>query len=400
MTFIVQIAWALVLVWLLGAALTLFVLVRQKFLQPTNNTTLIKADAPLVSILIPARNEEGRVLDECVRSILAQDYGRFEVVAIDDRSTDATIHILRALARDNHRLQVIQGGELLEGWLGKPNALRQGFEASRGEWVLTTDADVIFHPAALRTAIDYALRHGCDAVSLVPDFEAHSFWERVFIPTWVWGMLILFPLDLINRRKSRVGIGFGAFTLIKRTALERLGGFRVVRAEVIEDVRLAEKLKQSGAYLRVEYARDLLRTRMYTSFGEMWESATKNFFAAMKFSLPLALAYLVWTFAVGIFPAILLFVSAALVLLGFDAGGAWRQVLLPSLVAWALQVSMFALICIRFRVPVLYALTGPLGFGVACAVLIDSTFGVLTGRGVTWKGRKIYGRSGVRPPRA
>lgn len=399
MTSIVYLAWLLAIVWLVGAALTLVALARQKFLQPTSNTRLTDTDAPLVSILLPARNEEHRILSECVRSVLAQDYERFELLTIDDRSTDATLHILRELARDDARLRVIQGRELPEGWLGKPNALQQGFEFSRGEWILTTDADVILHPSALSTAIDYALRHECDAVSFVPYFEAHSFWERVFIPTWGWGMLIFFPLDWLNRRKSRVGFGFGAFFLVKREALERLGGFHVVRDDVIEDVRLAEKVKHSGAYLRVEYAPDLVRTRMYTNFSELWESATKNLFAALKFSLTLAVVYLFWTFAVGILPVLLLAASVLAPLLGFDEG-AWRQLFLPSLVACVVYVATFAIVCMRFRVSPLYGLTGPLGYAVTCAVLVDSTYGVLTRRGVMWKGRKIYGRAGVRPPRA
>jgi chlorobactene glucosyltransferase len=398
LTTIVYLAWLLAFIWLGGAAITFLALVRQKFLQPTSDTRLTNADAPLVSVLLPARDEEQRILAECVRSILAQDYGSFELLAIDDRSTDATLHILRELARNDTRLRVIQGRELPDDWLGKPNALQQGFEFSRGEWILTTDADVILHPSALRTTLDYALRYECDAVSFAPHFEAHTFWERVFIPTWAWGMLVFFPFDWLNRRKSRVGIGFGAYFLVRRASLERLGGFACVRDEVVEDVRLAEKLKHAGAHLRVEYAPRLVRTRMYTNFSELWESATKNLFAVLKFSLALAFAYLFWTFAVGILPVILLAASVLAPLLGFDEG-AWRQMFLPSLVACAVYVATFAIVCARFGVSPLYSLTGPLGYTVACAVLIDSTFGVLTGRGVTWKGRKIYGRAGVRPPR-
>ena len=220
LSIIVQIAWAIAFAWLLGAALTLAALARLKFLKPTDEARLKSEDAPLVSILLPARNEERRVLADCVRSLLAQDYASFEVVAVDDRSTDATLRLLRSLAEEDSRLRVIAGGELPDGWLGKPNALRQALEAARGSWVLTADADVIFHPSALRTAMTYARSHGCDAVSLFPHFETRTFWERVFTPTWVWGMLVFFPLDLVNRRRSvRLAIGMGAFFLMRREAL-------------------------------------------------------------------------------------------------------------------------------------------------------------------------------------
>ena len=101
------------------------------------------------------------------------------------------------------RLRVIDGTETPEGWLGKPHALQQALEASSGEWVLATDADMLFQASALRTAVEYVTAKGCDALTLIPRFEALSFWERVFVPTWLWGGLILFPPELANRPKSR-----------------------------------------------------------------------------------------------------------------------------------------------------------------------------------------------------
>ena len=400
MSLLTQIAWMILYPWLLGAALTLAALARLKFLKPTDEARLTTDDAPLVSILLPARNEERRVLADCVRSLLAQDYASFELIAVDDRSTDATLQLLRSLAEEDSRLRVIAGGELPDGWLGKPNALRQALEAARGSWVLTTDADVIFHPSALRTAMTYARSHGCDAVSLFPHFETRTFWERVFTPTWVWGMLVFFPLDLVNRRRSvRLAVGMGAFFLMRREALAAIGDFASVRADVIEDVRLAEKLKRSGAYLRLEFAPDLLRTRMYSNLRELWEGSTKNLFAALKFSYALTLAYLVWTFSIAVVPAILLCVSVTLAAAGVE--GPWRELLLPSSLALALHVALLALVCACLRVPPAYALAGPLGFALACAVMLASALAVTTGRGVTWKGRRIYERAGgLRPPRA
>ena len=111
------------------------------------------SDAPLVSILVPARNEEQRVLEPCIQSILAQDYGNFEVIAVNDRSTDRTGAILATLAQQDARLHVIEGQEPAPGWLGKPYAMHQALDHARGEWILATDADMIFEPAALRIAM-------------------------------------------------------------------------------------------------------------------------------------------------------------------------------------------------------------------------------------------------------
>ena len=177
-------------VWLVTVVLTLHGVSRQKPLLATPNLRLTASDAPLLSILVPARNEEQRVLEPCIRSILAQDYGNFEVIAVNDRSTDDTGAILKTLAMSDERLRVIDGEELPPGWLGKPYAMQQALHHARGEWILATDADMISEAAALRTALDHLLESNGDALTLIPRFETGSFWERVMIPTWEWVFLM------------------------------------------------------------------------------------------------------------------------------------------------------------------------------------------------------------------
>lgn len=393
MYLLIQIAWLIFYGWLLGAALTLVWLARQRFLEPAARGA--GGEAPAVSVLLPARNEEGRVLAECVRSILAQDYEDFEVVAVNDRSTDATGRVLRSLAHGDARLRVIEGSEPPAGWLGKPYALRQALEAARGEWILSTDADIIFHPSALRTAVGCARRHGSDALTLVPHFEALSFWERVFVPVWVWGS-ILYPLDVVNHPRSPLAMGLGGFFLMRREALERAGGFAAVRAEVLDDMRLAAALKKAGARMRAEYAPGLVRTRMYRNLPELWESAAKNWFALLGYSKAATAAMLFWVLSVTVLPAALAAVSLLMLLAG--GGEAWRQLFTPSFASWAVFVALLALVNRRAGVPPVYALTAPLGWILSCVVLIGSAYGVLSGRGLVWKGRRFYQSTGVRPP--
>jgi len=395
---LVQGAWVIFYLWLLGGLVTLLSLSRLKFLKPTNDARLKSPDAPLVSVLVPARNEERRILRDCLRSILAQDYGNFEVVAVNDRSTDATGAILRELAAGDERLRVVEGEEPPVGWLGKPHALQQALEASRGAWVLMADADMIFHTAALRTAVAYVQERDADALTYLPHFEAGSFWEKVFIPVWNWGFLILYPLDLVNHTRSPLAIGIGGFFLIRRASLAPLGGFAVVRDEVLDDFRLAGYLKKSGARAFAEHAPDLARTRMYTNLRELWESATKNWFAAIHFSLALAAAMLAWIFFMGILPALLAALSALMIALG-SADETWRRLFVPAFLTWIVTMLVTAAVNRAFRVTARYALTMPLGWALCCAVLIGSAFGVTTGRGLEWKGRKFYERAGVRPPK-
>jgi chlorobactene glucosyltransferase len=394
---LVSLSWVIFCLWLLGGALTLLSLARYKSLGPsTNESTRL---GPRVSILVPARNEAHRILPASLSSILAQDYADFEVVAVNDRSTDSTLAILHTLAEGDRRLRVLDGAETPEGWLGKPHALRQALEASTGEWVLATDADMLFHASALRTAVEYALEKSCDALTLIPRFEAHTFWERVFVPTWQWGGLILFPSELVNRDGSRLCIGIGGFFLMRRATLERVGGFEAVRSEVLEDMRMAEALKRSGARLHFQYAPGLVSTRMYSNFAELWESSAKNMFSILRFSVLFTLATLAWMFTLAVLPPALAVVSALALALG-SANELWPRLLLPNALTCALFISLLALVNRRFGVHALYALTAPLGWLLSCAVLVASAYGVLTGRGLTWKGRRFYERTGVRPPRA
>ena len=383
--------------WLVIVALTLHGLSRQSPLLATANLHLTASDAPLVSILVPARNEEQRVLEPCIRSILAQDYGNFEVIAVDDRSTDSTGTILKTLAMSDERLRVIEGEELPRGWLGKPYAMQQALRHARGEWILATDADMIFDAAALRTALDRVLETNEDALTLIPRFEAGSFWERVMIPTWEWVFLMFMIFYRINDPKSDGAAAIGGFFLIRRTVLDRVGGYEELKNEVMEDVRLAAKIKRLGARLMIDRAPALIRTRMYTNFSEMWECSTKNWFSGVNFSFPLALACVVSMYLGGIAPPLIGLVSVLATVLGISAG--LGPVIVAAASSWLLQVLLMAIASKRSEVSVIYALTAPLGLALIYAMLFDSSVRITTGRGVTWKGRRIYDRRGVQPPR-
>jgi cellulose synthase/poly-beta-1,6-N-acetylglucosamine synthase-like glycosyltransferase len=388
--------WLIAFAWLISILLTWYGLTRQKPFLPTDHSHMTASNAPLVSVLVPARNEEHRVLADCVRSILAQDYGRFEVIAVNDRSTDGTGAILEALAKSDERLRVIEGREPPEGWLGKPYAMQQAFTDARGEWILATDADMIFDKAALRTAMDRTLEAKGDAMTLIPHFEASSFWERVMIPTWAWVLLMFTLIYRISNPKTSGAVGIGGFFLIRRTVLERIGGYEALMDEVMEDVRLAEMIKRSGARLFTEYAPNLLKTRMYRNFAEMWECSTKNWFSGMKFSLPFALAGVCSMYLMSVVPPLLALGSGIGIALG--VANLW-PLFIPAALSWLLQVLILAMVSLRSEVSPAYALTAPLGLGLLYAMLFDSSIRITTGRGVTWKGRRIYERSGVRPPR-
>ena len=387
--------WLVVLSWLVTIGLTLYGLMVQTTLSRSSNPRLTESDAPLVSILVPARNEQNRVLEQCIGSILAQDYGNFEVIAVNDRSTDQTGAILETLAKSDDRLRVIEGEELPPGWLGKPYAMQQAINYARGEWILATDADMIFEPSALRTALQRTLENNGDALTLIPRFETGSFWERVMIPTWEWVYLMFAVFYRVNDLKSDRGAGIGGFFLMRRTVLDRVGGYEALKDEVMEDARLAEKIKRSGARLRIDRAPALISTRMYETFREGWECSTKNWFSGVNFSFPFAMLCVVSMYLVAVVPPLIALVAVIAIASGADLSA----LLVPAALSWLLQVLVMAIVIRRSDVSMAYALTVPMGLALLYAMLFDSSIRVITGAGVTWKGRKIYERRGVRPPR-
>lgn len=394
---IVGLTWLAAMLWLGSMFLTLRGLVRQKPLQPLKDIEIHRENAPFVSIIVAARNEEHRVLERSIQSMLRQEYERFEVIAVNDRSTDRTGEILHSLARADPRLRVSDGCEPPAGWLGKPHALQQALEAARGEWILATDADMIFARGALRTAVAHALAGDYDAVTLIPYVECLSFWERVFMPTFGWFMLMAMPTERVNDPQRAEAVGIGGFFLMKRKSLESVGGYNAVRADVAEDLRMATLLKASGARLRIDYAPELARTRMQTNLQEIWEGFTKNLFAGAKFSLPFAIFSAVSVFLYAVAPALLW--MFCLLMLASGSGVEWTRLFVPALIVWLVQVATFAVINRNWGIPVAYALTVPLGHFLFILILLNSAFKIAAGRGVTWKGRTLYDRAGVRPPR-
>ena len=375
--------------WAGGIIWVLYTRSRQPRLQPISKDS---ERMPRVSVIVPARNEAGRILEKSVGSMVAQDYPAFEVIAVNDRSTDQTGNILRSMsaAIPEGRLRVIDGREPAAGWLGKPNALQQGLEASDGEWVLTTDADIVFDPLAVRSAVALGEAGGYDAVTLVPRLDLESFWEKVFMPVFGWFCLLAMPLHRVNDPSRSESIGVGNFFMVRRSVLDEIGGFEPIKSDVAEDLRLAEVLKKGGFRLRIETAPDLIRTRMYSGLAEIWSGFTKNLFSALKFSVAKGVASFIAIIAFGVLP---LGTGSALLISGENiAGGLF-------MLAFLLQTAAFVLILKGIEQNPLYAFLMPLGFFVYALILLNSMLRIISGKGVTWKGRSIYEEGGIVPPK-
>ena len=233
---------------------------------------------PLVSVVIPARNEEA-VIERTIRAFLAQDYSPLEIVVVDDRSTDATRAVI--LGIDDARVRLIDGEETPEGWLGKPWALDQGGRAARGDVILFVDADVVYAPPAIRAAVAELERSQRSMIALLPHFDMHGIGERIGM-----GMLAftpaMIPVWLFNRVQwKRGGLGGGSGNMITREAFEAIERFQTLRNAVIDDVGLAQSVRGSGRSTSMVRAEHLIRVRMYEGARGVIEGFTKNMFAAL-----------------------------------------------------------------------------------------------------------------------
>lgn len=345
------------------------------------------SDVSLISVCVPARNEE-RNIRACVDAILAQDFPNFEVIVLDDRSTDGTSDILRQLSTQSDRLNVIHGSNLPEGWAGKPHALFQAAASARGEWLCFVDADTFLSPAALSSCHAKAVETKADMFTIMTFQILGSFWEKVIMPIVMSSLSVGFSPRRVNDPNAKDAIANGQFIMIKRAVYDAIGGHASVKDQIVEDKAIAEHVKWNGYRLIVANGYAVARTRMYTTLAEMWEGWTKNIYLGLS-DRP----SLMW---LGVFGAFILLIAALVLplwplagILWFLNGGSWpaMTVILQSLLLWAVVIYARARVASGMGISPWYALTLPVGAAVFAAMMVASTWKVLSGKGVRWKGR-------------
>lgn len=348
------------------------------------------ADAPLVSLLIPARNEE-RSIGRCVTGALAQRYPRFEVLVLDDASTDGTAAVLAGFAHDP-RLRLLQGQSLPRGWVGKSFACQQLSEQARGEWLLFLDADTAPQPDLVAALLAHARRRNLDLVTIWPFLELGTFWERLMLPPFLAFITTIYPLERFERPGARPEevLANGQCIFVRRAVYEAIGGHAAVRNEVLEDVHLAQAIRAAGFRVGGAEGAEYLRTRMYHNGREVAEGLAKHAAAGARNSGARSWRAAVWHLALAWGPLALVGGGAALWVSG--AGGGAMFIMVAGLAAWAVELWFFgALYRRRYRLSPLYALLWPAGLLAYLLVAMRGMWRVRSGRGVSWKGRTYAG---------
>lgn len=327
---------------------------------------------PSVSILFAARDEAEK-LPHALQTLLSLDYPHYEVVAVDDRSVDATGAILNAAARRDARLKPVRADSLPQGWLGKPHALQQAYEHSTGEWLIFTDADVHFAPDLLQRTIALAEAKAWDHVTLLGRAKMYTIGEKI--------AMTFFGLALVggtrpwtaHNTRSQGYSGVGAFQMVRRSAYEKMGTHQRLAMEVIDDMKLGKLAKEAGVRSGAAKAGDAVSVHWHAGVGNMIRGTTKNFFAASGYSLPLAL--------LQIFGLLLMF-DLPIAALPFVHG--WAR--LFAAVAVALPLIATAGVAIEFRAPIGYAVTYPIGALIFAWMLARSMIVTLWKGGIVWRG--------------
>ena len=338
---------------------------------------------PFVSVIIPARNE-ATTIETVVASVLATTYAPFELIVVDDRSSDETARVVARLAAADPRVTLVRGSELESGWFGKPWACVQGYRAARGELLCFTDADTRHEPALLGHAVGAAERHGAALVTVSPFQRTVSFWERVIMPQ-IWALLgFRYHPAVVNRAtRPRDVIANGQFILVRRAAYEAIGTHAAVRHEVAEDLALAQAFVRGGHRIWFGFAESLMETRMYTGLGDIVEGWSKNIYLGGRRSFPdepvrraFVPALLMSTMIFWLVPP----VALAGALLGV------APALLPAaIVAVTLSLLFWAAVVRGMRLPLINALLYPLGALMALYIVFRSAW--RGARRVEWRGR-------------
>jgi hypothetical protein len=327
---------------------------------------------PRLSIVVPARNEEATV-EPAMRTLLALDYPDLEIVAVDDRSTDRTGEILDRLATGDPRLRVLHVRELPSGWLGKNHALHAATAVAAGPWILFTDADVHFEPTALRRAVGFAEARRADHLVVLPEVVAVGFWEQLFL-SFFWTLFASrFRPWKVSDPGSRDNVGVGAFNLVRAGAYCRAGGHAALRLEVLDDLMLGRRLKETGSRQECAFSGGLVRVRWLHGLGGIVEGLTKNVFAVLRFRLPMAIGAALMFLLLAVWPAAGIFV-----------GPPGARILCGAVLA--LMVASMAAAPPTTRVSPLYGLGFPLAGVIFIYIILRSALRTYTQGGVVWRG--------------
>jgi glycosyltransferase involved in cell wall biosynthesis len=332
---------------------------------------------PRVSIIVPARNEEEHIQETLTR-LLALEYSNYEIIAVNDRSADRTGALMEetvAASPVPGRLKIIHIQELPAGWLGKTHAMWTASQQATGDWLLFTDADVLFKPDTLRRAITYGEEVCADHVILFPRMIMRRPGERMMMAFFQTLFIFGHRFWKIADPKARDYIGVGAFNLVRRSVYDAVGTYRALRMEILDDMKLGKLVKTAGFSQRGVFGEDLISLRWAKGAFGIVHNLTKNFFAL--------LSYQWWRTLGSVFAVAFLNLGP---FLGVCFAHGWARV--PYAMALGLIFLIYCGMSSRSAVRPYYFLLHPVSTSLFIYILLRSMFHTLWNDGVIWRGTK------------
>ena len=357
-----------------------------RLMKGVASSKIADRDLPFVSILVPARNEETKIA-RCLESLLKQDYPNFELIVIDDRSTDSTGEIIEGFAKRDKRVTYVKGKDAPDGWIGKCNALAHAVGYASGDWYIFTDADTEHLPNSIRDAVSLGIEDKADLVSFIPMQELGSPWERLVMPVLLSSFLIGDPFHSVNDPQAKRAYAYGQYIMVRRSSYLAVGGHQSVRDEIVEDHAIGRVFKEKGYRILVADGKTLYSVRMYTDLISMWRGWTKNLYSLIDSSLTNLFLVLLMINMTVVMPYVQLAAVAARWLNGDYSPS---LILLTELVACQfITLAVWWRLTQEHRSGVnwggFFAL--PLGGIAVTALYIHAAYLVLSGSQVNWKGR-------------
>ncbi len=355
-----------VVAWLVIGLIMIFGLKKTTILKSSDRGRYKNNEYPLVSVIIPACNEE-KAVEQCLESIVNQDYKNFEIIAINDRSTDTTGFIMERCKEKYPRIKTIHIKELPEGWLGKNHALYTGVMEAQGEWLLFTDADVIHSQGSLEVGLSYARRNKLDHLSIVPNTISSGLFEKVFISYFAFVGLILVTIQKYG--------GIGAYNLIKKSTYLDIGTHKAIALCPADDMKLGKLIVMNKYKQQVVWGRELLQVKWQDNFVGTIKGLEKNSFPSFNYSL--------WNVILMILPSLLIQIYP---FIGIMVGGLFSRILCGLVI-----LIIFVLYCSYKKysgVLLWYIIFHPLISLIMLYALLNSTYKTLSKGGIEWRGTK------------
>ena len=343
--------------------------------------TLTKDMLPTISVLIPTRNEAGNI-SRCLRALLAQDHPRFEVIVLDDSSTDNTTTIVNDHILTDNRIKLIKGRKIAPHWLGKTYSQYQAAQASRGKYLLFLDADVKLDRRALSLMVSAAKRRGVGIVSLLPYQDKEGFWEGLLAPFKYFHLFLLFPTFAMDWPwEALVAFANGQCMMIERETYKKIGGHNSASESIREGVALARELKKRGGKIRLLSGAKIARAKFHGKPPALWDGLTRFLYSMADRSLVGALLMAVLYTIIFVLPVMKILYTVFTV--GFETS------LLVSVAHILLGIIMFFVAVGSFGLKIGQALLFPLGAAVWVGMILRAMMLSMAKEGIMWKGRTV-----------